>query len=341
MRFPLRSLALAAIAALGLASAPLSAAHAEVSEVRFARNLGLGYLPLYVMEARKLVEKQAATAGLGEVKASYRAAGGPGPVNDLLLSGNADYGIAGIQGMIIVWDKTRGSANVRGLAAVSAVDLTLNTSNPNIRKLEDFTENDRIALPTVGVSTQAYLLQRAALKLYGPGQANRFDKLTVSLSHPNAVAALLSPKSEITAHFTTPPYTSVEQQDPRVHRVTSDVEILGQRTTGMSIWTTQAFYQANPRLNRAVLAALDEAVAIIRADPKGAAADFIAIEGSGGALTRELVEKIITSDEVDFHTAPRGALEWAQFMQSVGAIKNRPSDWTELFFDAIHQRPGS
>jgi len=28
-------------------------------------------------------------------------------------------------------------------------------------------------------------------------------------------------------------------------------------------------------------------------------------------------------------------------MQRIGAIKNRPDSWTELFFDAIHQLPGS
>lgn len=318
-----------------------ASARAEVSEVRFARNVGLGYLPLYVMEYQKLVEKQAALAGLGEVKASYRATGGPGAVNDTLLSGNAEYGSAGLQGMIILWDKTRGSINARGLAALGSVTMTLTTNNPNIHKLEDLTDQDRIALPTVGVSTQAYILQRAAERLYGIGQHNRFDRLTVSLGHTNAVAALLAGKTEITGHFTTPPYTSIELQDSRIHKVADDTELLGGRTTNMAVWTTQAFYQANPRVNRAVLAALDEAVAVIKANPKEAAAAFVAIEGSSPVLTVGLVEKIITSDDAQFDTTPYGVTDWALFMQRTGTIKNAPAAWTDLFFDAITSRPGS
>ena len=316
-------------------------AHAEAAEVRFARNLGLGYLPLYIMEARKLVEKHAAAAGLGEVKATYLVVGSPGAVNDTLLSGNADYGIAGIHGMIIAWDKTRTGAGIRGLAALSATTLQLNTNNPNIHKLEDFGPNDRIALPTVGVSSQAYVLQRAAEKIYGSADLRHFDTITVSLSHPNGLAALLAGKTEVTGHFTTPPYNSLELADPKIHKVTTEAELLGYRSTTMGIWTTQAFYQANPKLNRAVLAAIDEAVDYIRDNPKEAAAAFIWIEGSSPTLTKEVVEKILASGDVEYSAVPKGVADWGQFMQRTGAIKNRPDSWTDLFFDAIHQRPGS
>ena len=329
---------------LGLASLVAGAVtpvRAEVNEVRFARNLGLGYLPLYVMQAQKLVEAQAAAAGLGEVKAVYLPVGSPGAVNDTLLSGNADFGIAGIHGMIIAWDKTQGGIGVHGLAAVSSTTLQLNTSNPNIRRLEDFGETDRIALPTVGVSSQAYVLQRAAEKLYGPGQQKHFDTLTVSLSHPNGMTALLAPRSEITGHFTTPPFSTLELKDPRIHKVTTEADLLGYRSTTMGIWTTGAFYQANPRLSRAILAALEQAVAFIRADPKGAADAFVAIEGTGATLTREVVEGILASDDVDYDVVPKGVAEWALFMQRTGAIRNRPGSWKELFFDAIHDRAGS
>jgi NitT/TauT family transport system substrate-binding protein len=329
-----------AAAVLTLAALARPAA-AEVNEVRFARNVGLGYLPLYVMEVEKLVEKQAAKAGLGEIRAGYRPVGGPGPINDTLLSGNAEYGAAGIQGMIIAWDKTRGGIDIKGLAALSSVALTLTSSNPAIRRIEDFTDQDRIALPTVGVSTQAYMLQRAAERIYGPGNHAHFDKLTVSLSHPNGVAAMLAPKSEITAHFTTPPYDSIELQDPRIHKVADDGQLLGIRSSSMSIWTTRAFYQANPKVNQAVLAALDEAVALIRSNPKQAAADFIAIEGSGGGLTEGLVEKILSSGDAAYDTTPQGVLDWALFMQRTGTIRNRPGAWTDLFFDAVWAKPGS
>ncbi|MBN9138594.1 MAG: ABC transporter substrate-binding protein, partial [Phyllobacterium sp.] len=52
---------------LGLAGAT-GAARAEVSEVRISKGYGILYLPLIVMENQKLLEKQAAKAGLGDVK---------------------------------------------------------------------------------------------------------------------------------------------------------------------------------------------------------------------------------------------------------------------------------
>ena len=52
------TVAIAALAGLG------AAAQAETKEVRFGRQLGVGYLQLYVMEELKLVEKHAQAAGL-------------------------------------------------------------------------------------------------------------------------------------------------------------------------------------------------------------------------------------------------------------------------------------
>src|SRR3954470_15517897 len=83
----------------GLASALCliaGAAAAEVQTVRFARQLGLGYLQLYIAQDLKLVEKHAKEAGLGDVTASYALLGNPSAINDALLSGSADFGAAGI-----------------------------------------------------------------------------------------------------------------------------------------------------------------------------------------------------------------------------------------------------
>jgi NitT/TauT family transport system substrate-binding protein len=67
-------------------------AAAEVQTVRFARQLGLGYLQLYVAQDLKLVEKHAREAGLGDIAVSYAPLGSPSAINDALLSGSADFG---------------------------------------------------------------------------------------------------------------------------------------------------------------------------------------------------------------------------------------------------------
>ena len=53
------------------------AANAEASQVRFARQLGLGYLQFYVMQEKQMLEGQAARLGLGKVTASYAGMGTP------------------------------------------------------------------------------------------------------------------------------------------------------------------------------------------------------------------------------------------------------------------------
>ena len=60
------------------------------------------------------------------------------------------------------------------------------------------------------VSSQAVLLQIAAQKAFGPGNATKLDPLTVQLGHPDAVAALGSPHNEVNSHFSLPPFQQRE-----------------------------------------------------------------------------------------------------------------------------------
>ncbi|MGT2478945.1 hypothetical protein ACU4GR_08745 (plasmid) [Methylobacterium oryzae CBMB20] len=51
---------------------------------------------------------------------------------------------------------------VKGVAAMNSMPLLMNTSNPKVHRLADFTDRDKIALPAVKVSVQAMFLQMAA-----------------------------------------------------------------------------------------------------------------------------------------------------------------------------------
>ena len=59
------------------------------------------------------------------------------------------------------------------------------------------------------------------------------DALTVSLSHPDAQVALLSGASEITAHFSSPPFQYQQLEKPGIRTVLSSYDVLGgPATTG-------------------------------------------------------------------------------------------------------------
>src|SRR5262249_24343621 len=154
-----------------------------------------------IMEKQGLVEKHAAAAGLGDVKVTYRAIDGGNVINDAMLSGALDIASIGVPGFLTLWDQARSmpQAEVMGLGAVGSGSAWLVTRNPNVKTLADFTEKDRIAVPGIKTSYVAVVLQMAAAQQFGFENYAKLDHLTVGLPHPDALAAMLSGKTEITA----------------------------------------------------------------------------------------------------------------------------------------------
>lgn len=226
---------------------------------------------------------------------------------------------------------------MRALAALNSMPLYLVTTDPRIRTLKDFTDRDKIGLPAVKVSIQAVTLEMAAAQLFGEQQYAKLDPLTVSMKHPDAEAALLS--GQIAAHFGSAPYQDQELQDPRAHRVLSSYDVLGGPHSFNLVWTTQKFHDENPRICAAFLAALEQAMTLIRDEPQRAAAIYVDEEHS--RLPPDLVEKMIRDPENVFTTAPRNVMKYAEFMHRTGAIDTLPEHWTDLFFEEIRKGGGS
>ena len=253
-------------AALALLLLALPARADEAREVRIAQQFGIAYLPLIVIKEQHLLERFASAAGLPELTVSWWQFSSATGMNDALLSGNLDFASGGIAPLITLWARTLRGLKVRALATLGSIPNDLNTNRPTLKTLADFTAQDRIALPAVGVSVQAIMLQMAAEQAFGAGQYGRLDPLTVSMSHPDGAAALLSGRLEVTAHFTSPPFQQQELEDPRIHQVLSSYDVLGGPHTFNTIWCTTRFHDDNPRIAGALLAALDQAMAFISSD---------------------------------------------------------------------------
>src|SRR5437764_4584905 len=105
----------AVLSLLGLAqSAP---ARAEVDAVRIAKQFGLGYLPLTLMEEEKLFEQQAKKQGL-DLKVEWLRLSAGAPMNDAILSGNLDFASGGVGPLLTIWGKTQTNVMVKGVAAL-------------------------------------------------------------------------------------------------------------------------------------------------------------------------------------------------------------------------------
>ena len=315
-------------------------AQAEVNEVRITKQFGLGFLPLMVMEDQKLVEKQSKAAGLPEVKGVFMTLSNPAAMNDGLLSGQIDYGTNGPPAVITIWARTKGSGNeIKGVAGMVLTPMWLNTNNPNVKSIRDFTEKDKIAVTAVKVSIPAIIMQMAAVKEWGKDNYAKLDPLTVSMSHPDGMAAFLS-KRDVTAHFTSPPFMYKELEQPGVQRIMSSDDVMGGPTTFSNLYSTSKFHDANPRVYKAVLAAFIEAIDLINKDKKQAAEIYLRISGDKKSTVAE-IQKQIEDPNLVFTATPRNIQKYADFMFDVGSIKTKAASWKDIYFHEIHHLPGN
>jgi NitT/TauT family transport system substrate-binding protein len=324
------------LAALALLFA--GTARAEVSEIRVAQQYGTSGLPLIMMQRHQLIEKHARAAGLGEVKAQWTKFAEPAAINDALLSGNLDISANGAPALLLLWEKTRGSSReVKGLASISTNPSTLVTRNPEVRSIRDLGERDRIALPGVKIGLNAIILQMAAAEAFGPDKWSRLDPLTVTMAHPDALAAMLSGKGEINAHFSQPPFATEEIKHGG-RAILRAREVLGAGWDFIACAPTR-FREANPKATAAFLTALEEAIEMIKRDKRAAAETYLQISGDRKSSVADILA-LIEDPDTDYTTTPRSVIRFAGFMHRIGTLKTLPASWKDVFFPEIHDLPG-
>src|SRR5207244_11936542 len=103
-------------------------------------------------------------------------------MNDGLISAAMHFVAQGAPSLITLWDKTRDGIGVKGVSAMTTYPLYLVTRNPEVKSIQDFTAKDKIAIPSVKISTQAIMLQMAAAQIWGEKEYTRLNPLTLSLS---------------------------------------------------------------------------------------------------------------------------------------------------------------
>lgn len=324
-----------ALAAVGVL-APSAAARAE-GKIRISEQFGTIYLPLHVIRDQNLIEKHAKALGLEKVDVEWLKISGGSAVNDALLSGSLDIAAAGIGPFLTLWDRTDGAVKLIGGLAHQPNYLI--TRNPNIKSLKDFTTSDKIALPAVGVSVQARILQIAAEKEFGAGNQGKLDDITVTLAHPDATAALLSGSTEINSHLSNTPFQEQALRDPAIHKVFSSFDVLGGPVTPTYLYTTLDFHDKNPKTFQAFFEAFKEASAWIEANKKEAAATYIKVEKS--KLDPDFVQSLLESPESKYTLAPSASFKFADFMYRTGAIKKKAESWKDYAFEEIHGEDGS
>ena len=314
-------------------------AQAEVSKVRVSRQFGLPYLPMIVIEDQHLLEKHAKALGV-DVTSEWTQRAGPAADLDALLSGSADFVGPGIPTLATVWDKTSGTPQeVRALIAMQSMPYVLVTRNPAVKTIADFTDKDKIALPAVKLTGHAIALEMEAAKIWGQDHYDKLDSITITRSHADAAAALISGKSEIDAHFASAPFYYYELATPGIHQVLKSYDTLGSRHTNGVLITAKKFHDANPKLCAAMVSAFEEADAFIKAHPREAAQIYLNVTKE--KTTIDDLAKMVADPDVDYTTTPVSIMKIVDFMHEVGRIKKKPTSWKEMFFPEAYGLNGS
>src|SRR6266700_5009008 len=287
----LKSLSLAAL----MLAAAATTSRAEISEITIAQQFGVAFLPLMLMERDGLIEKHAKAAGI-EVKTNWQKVAGPSVINDGLLSGTVHFGTVGAPSLITLWSKTKGNVGIKGMAAITSYPLYFVTRNPDLKSLKDLSQKDKVAVPSVKISTQALMLQMAAADLFGQANYQKFDEFTVSLAHPDAMVALMNNTGGVNAHFSTSPFYEAEMKIPGARVLTTSYEILGGRASALVIIATTKFQDANPKVYKAFLAAEKVAIDTINKDKMAAAKAYLDIANDKKSTLEEIFGVINDKD---------------------------------------------
>lgn len=313
---------------------------AGAQEIHVSRQFGLPYIPLVIIERQHLLEKNLKRLGVDNVKVSWSTLGTGTATMDGLLSGNTDFASAGITLVLQLWDKTQGTANeIKAISGIASFPYPLVTNNPNVKTLKDFGPNDRIALPAVKVSVQAIVLQMAAAKVFGADKRTALDAQTVSLSHPEAAIAVMSKRSEITAHFSYPPYSLQELKMPGVHVVLWANDVTNGPATTIEVVTSLRVLKEHPKWVEAWLAAQEEADAFIASHKREAAQIYL--DAAKEKLTVDELVAILSDPQTRISTTPFNTMVFANYMKETGAIKHAPASWKDYFFPVAYGFPGS
>lgn len=315
------------------------AAAQQKNEISLSRQPGFPYLPSLIIEKQQLIEKHAKQLGLPTLKVNWVNFSGGGAQTDALLAGAVDFVTPGASNMLLLWDRTKGG--VKGVVALSAQSLHLITKNASIKSLRDFGPADRIAVPTVGISTQAILLQLACVQQFGPDQAHRLDVNTVQMGHPDAMAALANVRHEVTSHFSAPPFSYLEMKTiPNARVILRTEDVIGGSLTNAQFFGLTRFADANPKVIEALKAATLEAIDFINKDTRAALGTYREISKDKTSV-EELLEALKQPGAAGFSATPQGTMKLAEHLYKIGTLKTMPKAWTDYYMPIAHDLKGS
>jgi len=285
--------------------------------ITIAEQYGLAYAPVQLIKEFEFLEESNP-----DLKVEWKQLSNTTSIRESMLAGEVDIAFMAIPPFLIARDKGMEWKIISGL---SESPLGLMTNRKDINSLSDFKNQDKIALPQPG-SIQHILLSMAAQSKFGdPG---KFDEQLLTMSHPDAMNALLAGR-EVSSHFASPPYLFLESREKGIKEILSGKEAFGGEFTFIIGVSTEEFYQQQSENYKLFAAALEKSIKFMQQNPAEAAA----ILADNYDLTESEMIEYLNWPGMKFTSEIKGLEEFIAFMTAEGYLEENNYQPAELIFE--------
>lgn len=274
----------------------------EIQTVSIAEQFGLAYAPLHIAKELELIEKH-----LPGIEINWEKMINTASIREAMLSGDLDIGFMGIPPFLIGFDKGMDWKIFRGL---NQAPMGLTYRIDKFEGIDSIDQMQKIALPQPGSIQHILLTMYLKANNY---PADYLDNNLLTLSHPDGQVALLS-DSEVVAHFTSPPYYFDELENENIELLFDGNEAFGGDFTFIVGVVRKDF--KNVEVIEGINSGIDEAIEIIRNDPKQAVEILSKIYN----LDKVKTENYLYGEGMNFDAKVLGINQFAEFMKAQGYL---------------------
>lgn len=296
---------------------------------------GIGFLPLFIAQDLRLLEKHAKASGLSG-KLALRRFPTASPMRQALAKGEIAAGTFGLPAFLLARDASRQTPQeLLAVSGLTTLPLVLVTARADIRGLDDLKPADKIAVPMLTAPQVSYL----SMQTHPWFGRERLRQQLVVMPHQESLEALTEGKG-IAAYFSSPPFTQLALRDPKIRAVTSSVDIMGGKTSFLVLASPKAALASHPKLPEVLAKAIEEASGIIRNDPRRAAMIWLKWEPSH-TLDARTVEGILRDLKNDFGSGVFGVEATATYLRRDNRLRDRVPSWKDVVAPAVAAGQGS
>lgn len=311
------------LAACAQGDAAGSSCDGKVKQLRIAYQPGLGYAPIRVAKAEKLLEEE-----LPGVKITWQELNSGAAIRDGTMSGDIDIAAGGVGPFLI--GRSAG-VDWKMVASLNAMSLKLMTMDKSVNSLEDLQGDGKIAMPGPD-SIQAIVLKKGAKEKLGDSRA--LDPQVLAMGHPDGVQALTA--GQIDAHLTSPPFIQ-QEIDEGATSIMDSYDLFGGPHTFNGVYAKEDFIKCNENVEKALLRVLGQANSTINSQTPEAAK---ILSKEIGGMDAKSVEKELKDKDSKFTTRPINVTKFADFMYEEKIIDTKLTT-NDMFFDNAATKKGS